>query len=299
MVLEKDKFRSDTGKELWKKYFGFMDRKKEQPKHLFMGSSSPSSDSSTQSGTAVAETSPRVAQPSSGSSILDQISNQFTDDAPAQPQAAEPATIDSKLGSVPQAAPVAYPIAPSGGKLTSSNSNLYDVVKYFRNKGVVGEEGLGVAITLALINRASFGVEGYSGSGKTFITDKLIELVEDKVYRIGQASKMAVFGEVDKINGSEIIYIPELQKAMRDRNSPIIEVIKDLTEGKDATRVVTKRGGKGTEEYRIKSGVSVIYTLALENHFKKDEESSRRLIRFRTDSSTEHLNEIHGDKARK
>ena len=153
-------------------------------------------------------------------------------------------------------------------------------------------------MTLAAINGSSFGVEGYSGSGKTFVVDKLVDNLLPDVYRIQQSSKLAIFNDIERINGSKFIYIPELQKAMKDKKSPIIEVIKDLTEGKDANRIVTSRGGRGIKEYSIKKGVTIIYTLALENYFKKDEESSRRLIRLRTDSSQEHLDEIHETKAK-
>ena len=130
------------------------------------------------------------------------------------------------------------------------------------------------------------------------VVDKLVENLLPDVYRIQQSSKLAIFNDIDRINGSKFIYIPELQKAMKDKKSPIIEVIKDLTEGKDANRIVTSRKGKGVKEYSIKKGVTIIYTLALENYFKKDEESSRRLIRLRTDSSQEHLDEIHESKAK-
>ncbi|MBW2981522.1 hypothetical protein KY343_01450 [Candidatus Woesearchaeota archaeon] len=190
-------------------------------------------------------------------------------------------------------------IQQTQAKLSTKNSmGLHDIVRNYKNQGVVGEESLVCAITLAAINGSSFGVEGFSGSGKTYVTDKLIELLPD-VYSVGQSSDLAIFNDENKINGSKFLYIPELQKAMQKRNAPIIEVIKDLTEGKDANRLVTTRSKKGgTKEFSIKKGISIIYTLAIENHFKKDEESSRRLIRFRTDSSSEHLEEIHSQKAK-
>ncbi|MBU1854483.1 MAG: ATP-binding protein [Nanoarchaeota archaeon] len=181
---------------------------------------------------------------------------------------------------------------------TNNTLTLHDLVKHYKNKEIVGEESLVCAMTLAAINNSSFGVEGFSGSGKTYIVDKLIELLPD-VYKIQQSSELAIFNIAEKINGSKYIYIPELQKAMQNRKSPIIEVIKDLTEGKDSNRIVTRRKGSGVKEFSIKSGVTIIYTLAVENYFKKDEESSRRLIRLRTDASETHLEEIHEYKAKK
>jgi hypothetical protein len=184
---------------------------------------------------------------------------------------------------------------PKGQDLT-----LHDIVRYFKMEGVVGEESLVTAITLAAAGNISFGVEGFSGSGKTFIVDKVIKLLpEEWVYRLELSSKMAVFYGSEKINKCKILYVPELQKAMRDKTSPIIEVIKNLTEGKDAKRLVTNKDKDGAVEYSINGGKTVIYTLALENQFKKDEESSRRFMTLQTDSSREHLDDIHTFKAGK
>ncbi len=173
---------------------------------------------------------------------------------------------------------------------------LHDLVQYFRHQGVVEEESLCCAITLAAINGSSFGVEGYSGSGKTFIVDKLVRLLPD-VYTVQQSSDQAIFRVAEQLNSSRFVYIPELQKAMQNKKAPIIEVIKDLTEGKDANKIVTAKDGSGVVEYSIKSGITIIYTLAVENQFKKDDESSRRLIRFMTDASPDHLEAIHRSKA--
>ena len=176
---------------------------------------------------------------------------------------------------------------------------LYDIVQYYVMEDVIDEESLSAAITLAAVGGISFGVEGFSGSGKTHIVDRLMRLIpREWVYKIELSSKTAVFYEADAINRCRIVYIPELQKAMQDKKSPIIEVIKNLTEGKDASRIVTRSDKTGSIEYSIKKGKSVIYTLALENYFKKDEESSRRLMRLQTDSSQEHLALIHEQKAR-
>ncbi|MFP4568193.1 MAG: hypothetical protein ACLFN8_04575 [Candidatus Woesearchaeota archaeon] len=178
--------------------------------------------------------------------------------------------------------------------------DLHDITKYFKYKGIVGEESLACNIYLALLNNISFGVEGYSGSGKTFITDKLIELIEPKkIYRAELSSKMAMFYNQEKINESTIIYIPELQKALNDKTSPVSEIIKNITEGKDAKRIVTNKSNGGSDEYIISKDKTIIYTLALENTLKKDSEVARRFMRFMTDSSNEHFEEIHNYKANK
>lgn len=313
MITKKEELTSEEGKKLWDEHFGFLRRKKEEPQKETVHVTKPNGVNSAKKNGQVEEKvtitdaktitndGPKVQEAKaemeniqesdvkSKAQVLTEVSSQF----------AEPLFED--------AAPNTQPVNQLREESTknhiqsdsSSNISLYDVVKYFKNKGVVGEENLAVATTLALINKSPFGVEGYSGSGKTYITDKLIELISDKVYKVGLSSNQAIFRESERINEKEIIYIPELQKAMKKKDSPIIEVIKDLTEGQDSTRIVTKNGGNGTVEYKIKKGICIVYTLALENKFKKDPETSRRFIRFRTDSSPEHIDEIHDDKARR
>ncbi|MGV8141350.1 MAG: hypothetical protein ACP5NW_02830 [Candidatus Woesearchaeota archaeon] len=186
------------------------------------------------------------------------------------------------------------PMAP-GAELS-----LHDIVKYFRASGVIGEEKNAICIYLATANNSSFGVEGPSGSGKTFLVDRLIDLIpEHDLYKIDLSSKMAVFYDADHVNGRSILYFPELQKAMNDKKSPIIEVIKNLTEGKSVKRIVTNSTKTGNQLYQITKGKMVIYTLALENDFKKDDETSRRFMRFNTDSSAEHFEAINNYKAQR
>jgi len=269
-MLNNNDFNSELGKRVWRESFGpfFPDK----PKAI---------KDDTKSKT----------------SVIDDKTSTITK---LEPSTAEPDSIADIFGENPPDKPLEIHVHTSHEPAQSikNSMGLNDIVEHYKNKGMVGEEGLACAITLAAINGSSFGVEGFSGSGKTFIVDKLIELLPD-VYKIGQSSNLAIFNDTDKINKSRFIYVPELQKAMQNKKSAIIEVIKDLTEGKDANRIVTSKKGNGTTEYSIKSGVTIIYTLAAENHFKKDEESSRRLIRFRTDYSKEHLDEIHEQKARK
>jgi hypothetical protein len=181
-----------------------------------------------------------------------------------------------------------------------SNVSFEDVLSYFRNKGVVGEESLCLKIFLAASNNLSFGVEGFSGSGKTFVVDKLIDLFDvTDLYRLDLSSKMAVFYDSKNINNFKTIYIPELQKALQDTRSPVVEVVKNLTEGKDVKRVVTDFKKKSNNVFSISKGKSIIYTLASENYFKKDEELNRRFLRFKTDSSIDHLNNILSVKSSK
>jgi len=189
------------------------------------------------------------------------------------------------------------PMAPIRG---STDMNLYYIVRYFRAAGVIGEEKNAICIYLATANNSSFGVEGPSGSGKTFLVDRLIDLIPDNdLYKIDLFSKMAVFYDAEYVNGRGILYFPELQKAMNDKKSPIIEVIKNLTEGKSVKRIVTNNSKTGNQLYQITKGKMVIYTLAFENDFKKDDETSRRFMRFNTDGSTKHFEDIQNYKAQR
>lgn len=280
-ILNKDFFKSKTGKRLARKYFGYVydeeDRDKNEPPDMEQG---------------FQEIKPTVeAQTHDISEIVQQ--NEKSSESILEDSVQMPDFRGMFKGQKREKREKKM-IQPTKNTLT-----LNELVKYYKNQGVIGEESLVCAITLAAINGSSFGVEGYSGSGKTFIVDKLVNGLLPAVYKIQQSSNLAIFSDVERINNSKFIYVPELQKAMQNKKAPIIEVIKDLTEGKDANRIVTSRKGNGVTEYSIQSGVTIIYTLAVENYFKKDNESSRRLIRFRTDASKEHLDEIHDYKARK
>ena len=182
--------------------------------------------------------------------------------------------------------------------ITKNDMSLTDILNYYKQEGVVGEENNLILQTLCAINNISFGIEGYSGSGKTFLTDALLNLIPDEyVYRIGLSSNLAILNDSKNINGKKFVYIPEIQKAMNKKDAPIVEVIKNLTEGKDANRIVTLSQGK-TKQYNIKAGITVIYTLAVENNFKKDDETSRRFLRLFTDYTEEHIGEILDYKAK-
>ncbi len=183
-------------------------------------------------------------------------------------------------------------------EIPQTDITIKDITNYFKLKGVVGEESLCTKIFLAGSNNISFGVEGYSGSGKTFVVDKLIELyAEEDLYRLDLSSKMAVFYDSKNINNYKTIYIPELQKALKETKSPIVEVVKNLTEGKDVKRIVTDYKKRGNKTFNIKRGKSIIYTLASENTYKNDEELNRRFLRFKTNHEENHLEKILKQKS--
>jgi hypothetical protein len=181
--------------------------------------------------------------------------------------------------------------------LSDCTPTFSDLLIYYKSKGIVDEEKLCILQTLCAINSLHFGIEGHTGSGKTFLANALIDLLPDNyVYEIQLASNTAPFVDSENINGKKFIYIPELQKPLEKKNFAIIEAIKNITEGKDTVRQVTKKMDEAVR-YVIKAGATVFYTLALENNFKLDSETSRRFIKFYTDSSPEHIERVKKSKA--
>lgn len=169
--------------------------------------------------------------------------------------------------------------------------SLEDLLYFYKSKGLVGEESTAILQTLGAIHGLCFGIESLSGSGKSFTADLLMELLpEEYVYKIELTSNTALMYEADAINQKRIIYIPELQKALNNSNPINLEIIKNLTEGKGISRTVRAKGEN--VEFTINPGKAVIYTLALENAFKKDVELSRRVFTLTTDISEEQTRKI-------
>lgn len=207
-----------------------------------------------------------------------------------------------EIGSVREMAggenPPHVPPPPLPEHSSADSSMFSTLLEYYKSRGVIGEERLCILQTLCAASRISFGVEGPSGSGKTFVVDRLFSILpEESVYRVGLSSDNAIFNDLEQLNKAEFLYIPELQKAMERRKGSTVEAIKDLTEGKDAVRIVTAKKGK-CDEYKIEKGKTIIYTLAHENSFKKDIETRRRFVVLYTDSSPEHVEDVLSAKAR-
>jgi hypothetical protein len=161
-----------------------------------------------------------------------------------------------------------------------------DVVDFFGNCGLVGESENAILLTLAAINKIPAGVESVSGSGKTVLLDiEMLLLPEDKVYRLGLTSNTATMYDFQAVNDSEIIYVEELQKAMNANNPIMIEILKNVTEGKSITRKVYDAVSKKNNNFEIDGDKGFLYSLALENKTKKDDEMDRRVINFMTDIS--------------
>jgi hypothetical protein len=184
------------------------------------------------------------------------------------------------------------------GKTIDAKITPYTIVRHLKNNRVVGEEANACLITIALANSMHTILEGYSGSGKNYVMDKILQLFNGK-YELQLTSGQAVWYHADDINKSSILYLPELQKAVADRGnktSGVIELMKSLGEGKDATRVVTNKDRTGVDTYVIKAGKTIASTIAHENNFKYDRELQRRFLILETDNTPEHIEEIIKDK---
>jgi len=172
--------------------------------------------------------------------------------------------------------------------------SLQDLVSFYRDHGLVGEEPLAILQTLGAIRKMHFGIESLSGSGKSFTMDILMDLLpEGSVYTMELASTTAEFYNADEINRHPLIYIPELQKAMRTNRELTTEILKNLTEGKPARRKVRNQKEQSIDEFVIWPGKGVMFTLAVENDFKYDDEFSRRVFVLRTDISEEQTQRIN------
>jgi len=179
----------------------------------------------------------------------------------------------------------------------NENITLSTLLSYYKKSGLVGEENIAILQTLGAINKLCFGIESLSGSGKSYTTDLLIDLLpESSVYKMELSSNTAEMYQAQTINKAQIIYIPELQKAMK--SSPIVvEILKNVTEGKDASRQVRDVSTKSNKKYTIKGDKGVLFTLAIENEFKYDAEFARRVFILHTDISADQTDNILKYKA--
>lgn len=181
---------------------------------------------------------------------------------------------------------------------------LYDITKYYKHHGLVGEANIAIVMTLiSILGKAiGFGIEASAGSGKTVMMNICYGLPEKDNGLIdqrhiyfkdgGSATSMAY--DFEKINKAKILVLSELQK---DQSHNSIETIKSLTEGKAANYKVTDVTKKEVVEKKIEP-LTVIYSLATENDTKPDTELKRRFITMSTDISQEQTNKVVVEKSK-
>ena len=121
---------------------------------------------------------------------------------------------------------------------------ISDLVNYFHNtrneKGqlvpIIGEDKLAVTSALAyLLEDTNFMINAYSGTGKTVIMNAVFDLLRGTGIQtavIEQLSDTALWYDMDKINSSRFIAIPEAQKCPET----IIEILKTWADDRPAIR---------------------------------------------------------------
>jgi len=136
---------------------------------------------------------------------------------------------------------------------------LSDLVRYFQNvrnkKGelvpIIGEDKLAVTSALAyLLEDTNFMINAYSGTGKTVIMNAVFGLLDGtgiKTSVIEQLSETALWYDMDNINQSRFIAIPEAQKCPES----IIEILKTWADDRPAIRKRTDVTIQDIREQRL------------------------------------------------
>jgi len=129
-------------------------------------------------------------------------------------------------------------------EMNEKKFELTDLVRYFHNvrnsKGelvpIIGEDRLAVTSALAyLLEDTNFMINAYSGTGKTVIMNAVFGLLEGTSIRtavIEQLSETALWYDLENINQSRFIAIPEAQKCPES----IIEILKTWADDRPAIR---------------------------------------------------------------
>ena len=125
-----------------------------------------------------------------------------------------------------------------------SGFEIEDLVRYFHNvknqKGelvpIIGEDKLAITAALAyLLEDTNFMINAYSGTGKTVIMNAVFGLIDGTgvpYATIEQLSDTALWYDMERINRSRFIAIPEAQKCPES----IIEILKTWADDRPAER---------------------------------------------------------------
>ncbi len=175
--------------------------------------------------------------------------------------------------------------------------DVNDLVKYYRSKGIVGEESVYILATIGLLAGNSFCIEGRSGTGKTKIADALMDLLPPKsVYSFDASSDKSLIRDAERLNKARVLYVPEMQNVFNSRYQTLVEVLKCLCAEKDFTYSGVA-GGK-SYEFRIRGDITFYTTLATENDFKPRIEYTRRMFQLFTRLGEDVQERIIREKAR-
>ena len=119
---------------------------------------------------------------------------------------------------------------------------IHDLTRYFHNvrkkdgslNPILGEDATALTACLSyLLEDTNFVIKAYSGTGKTVIMDAIFGLLPKEFYHtMEHLSETAVWYEMDKINRSRFVAIPEAQKLPE----AVMEVVKTWGDGRPAQR---------------------------------------------------------------
>lgn len=205
----------------------------------------------------------------------------------SQPVAAVPQTLEKKVDGPAPSLPVSEPY--------EQGDNIFrELLTYFLSNKVcrkdvtpvLEEDGNCLLSTVAAVYGLSILTQGRSRSGKSLMIDKLSDILTS-VYPLKSCSNKALFGNVEKINENDFLYVIEYQAAL-DGNPAVKEALKLLTENKDATN------DSNGDTQRLGGHLTVLTTGADENKKiqKMDVEVAGRFITLRMSSSPEKTRKI-------
>jgi len=174
---------------------------------------------------------------------------------------------------------------------SSSNIDLRDVDQFFEKNHLVGEKKTRLISTLGTAKKMSFGYVSLSGSGKSKSTYLIMDMFGPGImYVMELGSDTVISYEAETINQHQVIFIPELQKAMDSGNQIVKELLKNVTEGRDGSRKVRNAGKGINETYSINGDLGVMFAMTPEHSY--DSEFSRRVFVLQTDISPEQTRRV-------
>lgn len=177
-------------------------------------------------------------------------------------------------------------------------TTLHDIARFYRARGLVGEDRAAVTTSVALLGDASVVVRGASGTGKTEIQRGAVALFpEDKVATVDMVSEKAIWskGMVARIVGlgdDGLVVFPEDQNA--SDNDEMVKVKKKWGDNSPASREKSEDYGNGTSLTTLPVR-KFISTAALSNEAHQrtfDAESARRVIKVPTNPGSKATRDV-------
>lgn len=159
---------------------------------------------------------------------------------------------------------------------------LYDVHRMLDIQ-IVGEfESRLATFTNWILACQNVNLTGQRASGKTHVVDNVAKFLPEKnsLYNLSSGSEKSAWYQAEAIKRHSYIKIPELNKVPK----PVLEILKDWGEGRDATYKVTifEAGNRRVQEYKMPQK-PFIFCIADEEELKLDDQLRSRLTVIRSD----------------